>query len=433
MTRFRTAMVARGDGARFPWLSFLYLAAVFFVAQHDLSYSLKGTDDFGATVEEFTTLTLQGSVLRRVIFVSLGIFAAGSLGRYGWRGLKPQGATGRLCLFLLAWSILSLAWSADPDFTLRRVMLLVILSLGALAVAQRFTLQNLLLWVFLSTFCYLQAGVLAELALGTFHPLSGGYRFAGTVHPNSQGTNCAYLFFATLFLLKNGRRWRPFLLPVAVQALLFLFLTKSRTSLLLALITLLIYRLLILPLARKGAMVLGLLFLAGNLLLFADLVLPSLQRMLTLGRTNVDLATLTGRIPIWQQVAGYVAARPIQGYGYDSFWSYRHIDEIATYQSWTVTHGHSSYLDCMLGLGFIGAAALLLLLLAGIGRALRARRVLRNESYGFLAVLLIFAALNGLLESIFIQPSHAMFVCLLALAKLGFTGRSEAKEEVLSS
>jgi exopolysaccharide production protein ExoQ len=418
--------------AKIPWLIFLFLAIVFFVANHDWFFSLKGGEDFGTTVDEFTTVVEKGNLLRRVIFLSLGVFGAAFLLNKGRYKLMVKGSLGWLSLLLFCWALLSCVWTEESILTVRRLVLIVMFILAALAVSQRFSPRDLIFWVFFSTVIYLNVGLAAETALGTFHPLTGGYRFAGTLHPNSQGINCALLFFASLFLLNSERRWRVLLLAIALESLAFLVLTKSRTSLACAIITLLLYWLATLPLSRKVAVLLGLAFVVTLVLLVGPFILPSIERVVDLGRGDSDSLTLTGRIPLWEQMLPYILERPVQGYGYDSFWTARHIVEIAKGQNWAVSQGHSAYLDLTLGLGLIGGFVFILIVIVVIRRAFLAQKLSRNMAFGFMGVVLLFSALDGFLESIVIMTNQVAFVNMVALAILGFSSQRQTKEAGLS-
>lgn len=418
--------------SRTPWVIFLFLAIVFFVVNHDWFLSLKGMDAFGTTVDEFSAAVEKGNLLRRTIFFSLGIFGAAVFLSKGRLKLKVNGLLGWAMLTFLSWAMLSWMWSEDPGLTARRLVLLVMLSLGALGVSQRFSPRDLLLWVFFSTLVYLHFGLIAEISVGTFHPLAGGYRFAGTLHPNSQGINCALLFLASLFLLKNEKKWRAALGIIAAEALVFLILTKSRTSMGCAFISLVIYLLVKLPLSGKGAVLLAMTFVISFVLLVASFVLPSFKSVVSLGRADSEEITLTGRIPIWKQLVPYISKRPGQGYGYDSFWTPRHIAEIAKEQSWAVSQGHSAYLDMILSLGVLGGLCYILIMIIGIVRTLFTRRLSSNEAFGFMGIVLVFSVLDGFLESIVIMTNHVTFINMVALAMLGFSSRNYTKEVGIS-
>jgi exopolysaccharide production protein ExoQ len=411
---------------KIPWATFFFLTAVFFISHHDWYFSLKGVGgSFGTTVDDFTKVVDQGSLLRRIIFFSLGIFAVANLFWKGQYRVKTNGALGWLILFLLAWTFLSLGWSEDPALTFRRLVLFAMLSLGALAISQDFSLHELVLWVFFSTTVYLNVGLVAELALGTFHPLAGGYRFAGTMHPNGQGMNCALLFFASLFLIAAEERWRGVISAIALESLVFLFFTKSRTSFFFAIIAPLFYWVLTWPGKRKFVLFLWIVAISCLLLLLGDYLFPTFQEAITLGRKDSDALTLTGRIPLWGEVLSYISRRPLLGYGYDCFWTSKHMAEIAGDQAWTVTAAHSSYLELALGLGLVGAILYILITIIGIRQVVIAYKFNHNIYYGFIGSALIFLALTGFLESIPVMPIHVTFIGMVAWAKLGFSQRNQ--------
>jgi O-antigen ligase len=347
---------------KIPWIIFLFLSAVFFLKQHDWFFSLKAGFGFSTPVDEMTAVISQGNLLARIGSFSLGVYAVTSLIRKRQYHMSINGSLGWLILFFLMWIFLSLAWSDDPSRTFRRIGVLAIFSLGALAVSKGFSLREFILWVFFSTVGYLLVGLVAELMLGTFHPLTGGYRFAGTLHPNHQGLNCALLLIASLFLVAGEKRWRGIRIVVALGALAFLILTKSRTSLFSVATALLVYWGLTLPPLRRFALSLCTIMIACIMLLLSDYVLPVFNAIIGLGRLDADTLTLTGRIPLWGELLSYISSRPVQGYGYDAFWTARRVAELSNWQSWALFVGDCAYLDVVLGLGLVGGIIYILIL-----------------------------------------------------------------------
>jgi O-antigen ligase len=330
----------------------------------------------------------------------------------------------------VCWTFLSLCWSENPGLTIRRLGLIAMMILGALAVAQRFSPYHLISWVFFSTLLYLNVGVVAELKLGTFHPFSWGYRFSGTIHPNGQGVNCVLLLYASLFLLKNERRWRSFLVMAALEALIFLFLAKSRTAFGIGGVALLVYWGLMASHYRKAFAVLCLLWLTCLVILFSDFFFPIFRHAIEMGREDTpDMITLTGRIPLWGHVLSYIAKKPIFGYGYGSFWGPKHIEEVAYVQGWAVTHAHSALFEISLGLGLVGGIIYVVTIFVGIGRALAVCKKSCDTKFGFMVVVLIFSVLDGMLDLTIITPGHAMFVNMVILAGLGFSYDLQQKKE----
>ena len=425
-------------GAGVPWLWFLFLSAVFLITGHHWSYSLLASDIsnttvYGITTNEFLNQVEQGSLLRQVVFCSLGIVATFSLFKNRASRVKTNSPLGWLLLAFLCWAFLSIAWSEDPALVFRRLVLLTMLVLGALAVSQRFTPRDVILFVLFSTLLYLNIGIAAELQLGTFHPFSWGYRFAGTIHPNAQSVNCVLLFYASYFLLKDGRRWRIFLVGAVFEALIFLFLTKTRTSLALAGVVLILHWVLNASLSRKAYAVLCLICLSCLVVLLSDFFfpmvhLPTFDTTIKLGRMDTDTDTLTGRIPLWEQLLPYIAKRPIQGYGYGGFWSPHHIQEVDKAIGWTPAHAHSNYLTAILDLGMAGGIIYTSIIVLGIKLSLSVGRRSNNSLIGFMAVTQIFAALDGLLEPLFIIPGYPMFVIMLILLGLAFSMRYSAQQ-----
>lgn len=408
-----------------PWKSFLFLIVVFFISQHEWFFSLNA-GKLLPTADEVATRMDQGNILRRIVYFSMGVYAVVSFFGTRYR-VKVEGALGWLMLLFLSWAFLSLTWSENPAISFRRFMLFCILSISAFAVSQRFSLRDIILWIFFSTLIYLHLGLAAELVLGTFYPLAEEYRFAGTLHPNSQGINCALLFFASFFLVIGQKRWRWVFIAVVCESLIFLFLTKSRTSLGFSLLALLLYWFMKGTLPRKGVLVLCFIFISCVLLLIENNFMPILRQIIILDRKDAEMITLTGRIPLWGQLLSYIVRRPIQGYGYDGFWTSRHIVEIASEQQWVVYQGHSVYLDLSLGLGVVGVVIYILMMIVGIRRTLAYHKISGNADYAFLGVVLIFFVLNGVLESIVIATNQVSFVLLWILASVGFSTQPRVK------
>ncbi len=392
-------------------------------------YSLINENSFMALEDDLSATTDHGSTLRQVIFLVLGVFSVASLRQSRPNRFASDGFLGRLILFSLFWVLLSVVWSQAPMLTGRRLVLLAMNCLGAIAMSRRLSIRDTIHWVFMSTLVYLELGIIAEIVLGTFHPLSEGYPFAGTIHPNNQGTNCALLFLASVFMLKMEKNWRILFVRRSQRIVSFPLSTKSRTSLVLVLFALALCWFLTLPFTHKFLIVLCMVFLTGFLLLFGELISPFFNDLVQLGRNDSDWITLTGRIPLWEQTLSYIAERPILGYGYDSFWDSRHIADFSSKQGWTVPNAHSVYIDCTLSLGIVGCSAFVMMLASGISRALAERRRTCDIGYAFLGVVLIFLVFNGLMESTIIQPSQANFLSMLALATFGFSDTHNCSRE----
>ena len=404
---------------RLPWVTFLFLAAVFFITKHKLFFSLE--ENFNMPAEFFISATISGSLKRRIAFLSLGLFGLISLMLQRRSRLKINGFLGWLILFYLVWAFSSLVWAEDIALSFRRLVLLFMVCIGALAVAKNFSVREIILFAFFSTTLYLIIGLLAEIALGTFNPSQAEYRFAGTIHPNSQGLNCALLLLAAVCLAGSANRGRSFFLAIVIVALIFLIITKSRTAFASALLALFVYLALVSSIKRKLTLILGVsLTFCLLLLLVGDAFFPALRQGILLGREDPTVNTLTGRIPLWKDCMEYFAQRPFIGYGYGSFWTPRHIHELSYMHGREVGEGHSTYLELLLNLGSIGMISFVLIFILGVIKSFKHLKVSGNIEYAFLCSLLVFCLLDGLLESATFQPNFITFISMVALAHLAF-------------
>jgi O-antigen ligase len=308
------------------------------------------------------------------------------------------------------------------SLTLRRVLGFVVFCLGTLGIARRFTRREIILFTFFCTGLYLVIGLLAEIGLGTFHPFSSGYRFAGTIHPNLQGANCALLILATVSLIKNEQRWRHFLVPVVIIAFIFLMLAKSRTSIACTIVALYLFWILEFSKSKKFSItfcsVIFLFFLSLYLLLYASF--PIVQQFTFMGREKETIYTLTGRIPLWQECLEYAAKRPLLGYGYRGFWTPENINEISSVVGWGVNHSHSAYIDRLLDLGLIGLVVFLCIFLLGLFNSFAYDRTCLQTKHTFHFILLLFCLFHGFLESTIILPNLLSFISMLVLIHVGF-------------
>lgn len=409
---------------RFPWLTFLFLAAVFFLSQHDLYYSKKATEAFNPSENEVIVALDAGSPRRISALLCLGFFAIASL--IGHRGdrLRTNGLLGRIMLFSAGWALLSLVWAEDTALTFRRLVVFAILCLAAAAIARRFSLRGIVLWTVFTTGLYLLVGVSAEIAFGTFRPFTPGYRFAGTLHPNHQGINCALLLLSGVAAADTDKRRRILFRACALLGLVFLILTASRTAFASGLLALAVYWAAVSCRRAKTALVLGLVTASCVLLLvLGNVSLPDLKSAAMLGRDDSTVDSFNGRTAIWEGISGYIRQHPILGYGYGGFWTKRHITEItetSATQEFAVAESHDAYLESLLHIGLVGLAAYIFALLGGIARSFALHSASHAPAYAFSGAFLVFCVVNGLLESAIVVSITLTFLIMAVLVELGF-------------
>ncbi len=355
-------------------IAFLFLIMMI-VGKHDVTSSAPNNRAMHMSSDQLAHSVETGSTTRQIAFVALLI--GGVLVMAGARGDGPHSSALRnnlplTCFVSLAF--VSVLWSGDPGLTFRRSSEYLILCIGAAAAGRILGLRGVVWLGFLGSTGYLLMGFVAEVVLGTFRPLSVDYRFYGTLYPNEQAWNCILLLITGSALLTQIRGfWRiPYFMAMTVGGVC-LFLTKSRTSLVCGALALTFYWAGRTSVKQKLALV-----LAGTLLvgvLFAATLVdsgigPRSDRLLLAGRDADTYENFSGRIPLWKLCMEYVRARPLAGYGFDSFWTPDHIRTVSAQEGWAVPAAHNGFIDLMLGVGVIGLV-FYLFQLAGTWRLLR--------------------------------------------------------------
>jgi exopolysaccharide production protein ExoQ len=414
-----------------PWLTFLFLAAVFFLVYHDLTYSKKGIDNYNLSEDDLVTQVTQGSLTRPIALLSLGLFAIVSLARRRANGrLRINGPLGWILLGFAAWAFLSLIWAEDVTLTLKRLVVFGILCIAAAAITRGFSLREIILWTLFATSLFLVIGVFAEVFFGTFRPFASGYRFAGTIHPNGEGIDCGLLLLSAVAAAHVEKQGRVLYWACGLLGLVFLILTQSRTAFAAVLVAFVAYFAAVSSKRTKIVVTSGLaMALWIPLVVGGGALLPELQAAVTLGRGDSNIHSFNGRTEIWDEVSYYVHRRPVLGYGYGGFWNEDHITEMSAENQWGVGAGHSAYLDCLLELGLVGLITYVLAFLLGIRRAFYLHRISHNAAFAFLGAVLVFSALDGLLESILMTPTLPLFVSMIAAIRLACASSPRKPEE----
>ncbi len=413
-----------------PWFMFALFTFAFFIALHDPVRSYSIGDDYLPSEDTLQKDASQGNAKRQIGFLLVGGFGALMLAMPGRRPLQVNGFFAGLIIFFVLWLLLSIFWADEWALTARRIVVIATLSLGAMGVACRMSPREMMLLVLFSSTAYLFAGIASEVALGSFTPTADRYRFAGTIHPNNQGVNCSFIVLAAIAALQTEKRFRWFYAGLAGLAFFFLIMTKSRTSLLSFLLTLGLYLIIVYAgsprfMFAACASVTGIL---AFILLASGSILPALQKGILLGRTDQDMdgaMALTGRLPLWEQLIEYAAERPIQGYGYGSFFTVSHIREITARQGWPIAECHNVFLEVLMGLGIVGVSTYALIQIIGMARSVKYYRATHDARYAFLGGLLLLGIVGGMTESTLLVPTMQTFVQFLTLGYFGFQALPE--------
>jgi O-antigen ligase len=376
----------------------------------------------------------QGSRARQISMPIVFLIAAYMLWRLPKRG-RMGGRLRFVALAYVGWAMLSVVWSADPAITRKRLVVFAINAFFAYALARVFSVWEMAALGFAATSTVALIALYVEtIKLHQLAPFDSDYRFMGVMTPNYMAMNLVVCIICALTLAQRRPRWIAGIAPAVVLATGLIVLTRSRLStmillLLLAVIVTRMTRVMLRPAAR------GLLLLAC-----ATVVVPGLiyavgrsgggaaQKAFMMGRSDSEnTSNLSNRAPLWSELMESVDQRPIAGVGYEAFWTPARVESVSADQGWAVPHAHNTYLDQALSMGVVGV-----FLYAGtiVGAVVLAwRRYRRNDSAVnlFVAVLLTWLALEGVAESVPLDPYLPTLLAYACIVKVCMVEGSEAE------
>ncbi len=334
-----------------------------------------------------------------------------------------------LCLLYLSWCVTSILWSQAPGVSFRKTTILALLFIGVVGMSRKIELDDVP-WIAAITTAFLALnGFAAEIALGTFGPWKAGYRFAGTVHPNSQGMHAVLLCLAAFCLIlgKSGApRIRYALLSLGG---LVLFLTKSRTSMAALVVAVLVLLLVKTRGQQRVIMVasfVSLVCLVGIGYEFVNVsTLDSTANIAAMGRQE-GVGSLTGRVPLWRELLKAAEQRPLAGQGYGSFWTEENIRKYSEKFAWRIPQAHNAYLDIVLGTGLIGLALYLLWAVSSFFVAADRYRRARRAGDLFVLGMIVMSLVHGFAESKFPSGGMGSFFLYFSMVALATRPPSES-------
>lgn len=350
----------------------------------------------------------------------IGYFLIGGMGAWLWWRSPPRQFNWQHWLVwcgiaFIAWNFISMLWSVEGMQTFRKLAILGLMITGGLGLAKRFQMEDLIWISIISITAFVLAGLFAELALGTFRPWRHDYRFAGTCHPNDQGLQCALLAVAAGFA-EFAKRDRPWLRRALIAlGLVGLALSKSRTTLI-AFVAAATVAFILRSRGTQRWIVSGaciaVLCLAGILSSFVSVAAVSeVGNIAAMGRKQ-HLSSLTGRLPLWQELWKAAEKRLWLGHGMGAFWNEKTVTKYSRMFGWHIPHAHNAYLDLILQMGIIGMTMHVVWLVGtGIVALARYDRWLRPADL-FVTCFMAFEVVHGISESKLPGSGEAGFLML---------------------
>ena len=398
----------------YRWLDYAVLTCAFFLIVHDLDAPLFLSDN--SYIQAYAATEGTGRPSKQIGIVILFLYGSLACLFTRKRIFSFDSPLVKLGLTFLILITLSISWSAAPAASAARWVGFIAYTLAAVGAVKRLSAVDVIRWYLLAHCLYLVGGLVNEIALGTFSPFGGGYRFTGLSDPNTTGVDAVVLVFSSIAML----RVRPgfwFYRVTLLTAVSFLLLTKSRTALLSTVFTLVIFYGVVSLRGMKRIRYLSILALVASVSFFVySLDIINFKSALSLGRAEASESTMTGRLPLWKELyERNISKHPIVGYGYGGFWTPQQSEKITSDQGWQVGAAHSIYIDAALSLGVLGLSLYLTILLFVLYRAIREARRGRQDGW-FFGCLVLCALFVGFSDS---EPwfisSIYLFACIQAV------------------
>jgi exopolysaccharide production protein ExoQ len=397
---------------------------------------------------------VDGNPLDRLMVLTLFGLAVIALLKH-WRAAILMLAANIPLLALTAFCLLSTLWSNYPGLTLRRALLLVFLTVIAAGIAA--SLQDLRR--FHSWWFFGLTGVILFNLLGTVAWPGIAITDIGVrgLYPQKNVAGLVAMITVicgvTWMLGAQGRR--PLLIGLAMLAptLLFLVLTRSKTSIGLAGLSVIVIAGMALA-ERHGARFIllaisvGLVAVAALLVLFAVYDF-NLDAFLT---ATIGDASFTGRDELWAFAFRAAQDNFWFGHGYGAFWDVGlnadplHRVEPGTWlgdvEIGTINQAHNGYLELWLHVGLpamvLGTLVVMIGSFAGMAQITSsALTVPARAAIGFMTMFLLFYLLHNVTEaSLFMRGailSNVAVLFLFTLSRSRWLGMTEERRRAVAA
>ncbi|MEZ5406751.1 MAG: O-antigen ligase [Acidimicrobiales bacterium] len=261
-------------------------------------------------------------------------------------------------------------WSADPSLTLRRATIFVAVTLYGSYLVMRFSLDQILRLLAVMALLSLVINLLFVFALPQYGVDAAGNWQGVFIQKNSLG----YVATLSIPTLLVSARTYPVLRWVfyagAAGHVALLLGSQSKTMLMATLVTLasmVVYKAFRGRKTLRGAVILSLVGSSTFAVAFATANIALLARWL-----NKDI-TLTGRVPLWENLIPIALQKPFLGHGFGATFNgfFSPVHEVWIQNRWNPSHAHNALLQIWLEIGIFGVLLYLAVYLRSIRNATR--------------------------------------------------------------
>jgi exopolysaccharide production protein ExoQ len=366
-----------------------------------------------------------GDTARQIAY--LLVFAAIVMSALAQRGFRAFANLPVVFAILLIWCVASAAWSLQPEVTLRRAGLEIVVVLSALLSVETLgtekalrILRYVLIFVLLVNWISIPLTARAIHQPGELDPSVVGDWRGLYFHKNIAGGVCA--ISAMVFLFFAMARKSRVDIALFLDALGFLVMTHSKSSLGMlpaALLAGAIYRYAWQRKLDRSIVVVAFVLLCAIAAAMFYLDADAIARVLE------DPAQFTGRTAIWQAEVNFIRDHPLLGSGFGSFSDTGAASPLHNYVGggWVeaAAHGHNAYLQLLVTIGGIGFALAMLNFVVLPAISFWRAQPAQLELYALLFAIFVFTLLHNILESDFLEgdgPVWVVFVLMIAMLRI---------------
>lgn len=357
----------------------------------------------------------EGNPLLRVVYGSVQAVSL-LLVMVHWRAVWATLRGRWWTVALVALTMASVLWSAEPDVTLRRSAAFAGTTAFGFYLAARFDTASLLRLLGWGLGLAAVLSLVFSVALPSYGVESGVHAGAWRgVYPQKNGLGQTMVLSTLVFLLlalgAGRRRWIAGGFAALSAALVLASTSMTALAVLLCCV-------LLIPLFRALRLhpTLALSILAWVVLLTgagAAWVIGNAEALLvSMGKDP----TLTGRTPLWEILIEMIGERPWLGYGYSAFWlgmegpSRRVLSVI----DWGTPHAHNGFLDLALQLGLVGVLVFAVGFAIAAARSVGALRASPGPAGLWPLLFLTYMVLYNLSETTLLQQNNLYWVLYVA-------------------
>jgi exopolysaccharide production protein ExoQ len=335
-----------------------------------------------------------------------------------FRSIVAAVRANKFLIGLVLLAVLSVFWSEDPGFTLRRGVALLATTLFGLDFAVRYPIRKQLQLVAIALSAVVALSVVVQVFFAGLIPVvDKAYPNAWVGLFDQKNAFARVIVLTAIVVLASVRRSMGGILTAVftfLAAVGLIIATQSMTAVvaLAGLILVLQFA----PALRWTGRVRTLIGFSA-----AVMVAPAIFLLIHYWALLISLlgrnGTLTGRAQLWAISFSSFELKPLLGYGYSAFWMVsEEALRINAMLRWNVPHAHNAYMDLALELGLLGLALYVTAYIVALGRAVGYMRTDSEPGSKWPLVYLCFILLYSFTESSVLVPGSIFWMLFVAAA-----------------